>query len=128
MYGGGDAKVLQFVVEKTDGVVLSLLVQLAQGLAERHIIIFTCNFLCLALNEGKPADNDEDDSSHGLLHYYLVRLQFHGDTLEKVEAMQHDIERLVLFPHEIETEAAGIVILELHLFMIIGSYLRQHLL
>ena len=34
MYGGGDAKVLQFVVEKTDGVVLSLLVQLAQSLAE----------------------------------------------------------------------------------------------
>ena len=32
--GGGDAEILQLVVEKTDSVVVSLLVQLAQGFAE----------------------------------------------------------------------------------------------
>ena len=41
--------------------------------------------------------------------------------------MQHDVERLVLFPYEIETELAGIGILELHLLVIIGSYLGKHL-
>ena len=33
--------------------------------------------------------------------------------------MQHDIERLVLFPNEIETELAGIGIQEIYLLIII---------
>ena len=77
--------------------------------------------------EDVSSDNDEDDSSHGLLHYYLVRLQFHGDALEEVEPMQYDFERLFLFPHEIETELAGIFVLKFHLLVIIGSYLWHHL-
>ena len=40
--------------------------------------------------------------------------------------MQHNVESLVLFPYEIETELAGIGILEIHLFIIMGSYLGQH--
>ena len=39
--GGSDAEVLQFVVEEVDFVVGALGIQLAQGIAERHIIIFT---------------------------------------------------------------------------------------
>ena len=41
--GGGDAEVLQFVVEEIDDVFLLLVVQLEQGLAERHIIIGMAN-------------------------------------------------------------------------------------
>ena len=41
--------------------------------------------------------------------------------------MQNDFKRLVLLPHEIKTELAGIGILEIYPFMIISSYLRQHL-
>ena len=39
--GGCDAEVLQFVVEEVDDVGRLLVVQLEQGLAERHIIVFT---------------------------------------------------------------------------------------
>ncbi len=40
MNRGGDVEVLQFVVEEIDFVVCGLGIQLAQGIAERHIIIF----------------------------------------------------------------------------------------
>ena len=39
--GGGDAEVFQFIVKEVDFVVCGLGIQLAQGIAERHIIIFT---------------------------------------------------------------------------------------
>ena len=45
---GGDAEVLQFVVKEVDDVVRLLVVQLEQGLAERHIIIGMAD----ALSEG----------------------------------------------------------------------------
>ena len=38
--GGGDTEVLQFVVEEHDGIVGLLLCELAEGIGERHIIIF----------------------------------------------------------------------------------------
>ena len=47
--GDRDAKVLQFVVEKVDDVFLLLVVQLEQGLAERHIIISVANALCKSI-------------------------------------------------------------------------------
>ena len=47
--GGGDAEVLQFVVEKVDDVFLLLTVQQEQGLAERHIIISVANALCKSI-------------------------------------------------------------------------------
>ena len=56
VYRSGDAEVLQFVVEETDGVFLGLLVQLAQGLAQRHIIIIACNLLGLHSGKDKTAD------------------------------------------------------------------------
>ena len=56
MYRSGDAEVLQFVVEETNGVFLGLLVQLAQGLAERHVVIIACNLLGLHSGKDKAAD------------------------------------------------------------------------
>ena len=38
--GSGDAEVLQFIVEEHDGVVCLLLCKPAEGIGERHIIIF----------------------------------------------------------------------------------------
>lgn len=43
--GGSDAEVLQFVVEEVDDVFRLLVVQLEQGLAERHIVICVRNAL-----------------------------------------------------------------------------------
>ena len=47
--GGCDAEVLQFVVEEVDDVCRLLVVQLEQGLAERHIIISVANALCKSI-------------------------------------------------------------------------------
>ena len=52
--GGSDAEVLQFVVEKVDFVVCGLGIQLAQGIAERHIIIFTRDALCCSCLGKRP--------------------------------------------------------------------------
>ena len=56
VYRSGDAEVLQLVVEETDGIVLGLLVQLAQGLAQRHVVVFACNLLGLHSGKDKAAD------------------------------------------------------------------------
>ena len=70
MYRSGDAEVLRLVVEETDSVVLGLLVQLAQGLAERHIIVFTVypftiyDLLRLISYYSKTADKHGYDSFH----------------------------------------------------------------
>ena len=41
VYGGGDAKVFQLVIKEVDFIGACLIVQLAQGIAERHIIVFS---------------------------------------------------------------------------------------
>ena len=64
--GGSDAEVLQFVVEEVDFVVGALGIQLAQGIAERHIIIFTRDtFLSLNANGQQQGKSNCNISVHG---------------------------------------------------------------
>ena len=56
--GGCDAEVLQFVVEEVDDVGRLLVVQLEQGLAERHIII------CMRDTLGEGAKWHAEDAGH----------------------------------------------------------------
>ena len=125
--GSGDTEVLQFVVEETNGVVVGLLIQLSQSLAERHIIILLRNLLSLHFSQSKTAGNDEKDASHGLLHYYHVVLQIDGDALKEVQPMQRDFKSFIRFPHKIETEVTCLIIIEIHPFLVLSRYLSQHL-
>lgn len=88
-YRGGDAEVLQLVLQETDVVFLTLLIQLAKGIVEWYIIVFTGNLLSLHPYKSKTADEYDDDSFHGLFYYYLVRLLFYGDAFEEIESMQY---------------------------------------
>ncbi|GJG28402.1 hypothetical protein PRRU23_21020 [Segatella bryantii] len=56
--GGGDAEVLQFVVEEIDDVCRLLVIQLEQGLAERYIIIGMANAL------GERIKGHAEDAGH----------------------------------------------------------------
>ena len=107
MYRSGDAEVLQLVVKKVDFIIAALSIQLAQGIAERHIIIFARNFLRLTLDEGKTKDNDEDDSFHGLLNDDFAFFEPYVQALKAVQLLNGVAETILAFPNEMKAQLSG---------------------
>jgi len=123
MNGGGDAEVFQFVVEEVDFVVGGLGIQLAQGIAERHIVVFTIyqftiyDLLRLHPHADKTADEHNNDSFHSLLNNDFSRLVLtnafikpYVQAFETVQLLNGMSETVLAFPYEVEAQLAGIIV------------------
>ena len=114
--GGGDAEIFELVVEEHDRKVVLLLVQLAKGIRERHIIEGACDTLGLHRCKEQASDEDSNSTFHSLLLYDdLLMIQHDVQTLEMVEVVNHLLYTLFTMPDEIETQLASLFVAEDHL-------------